>query len=86
VSGPIRAVDILEAWRDGMLEQGRPVPARRMSWATLSAKDRVLDQFIAKRLNEVVERGRLIRPERVNDAVQVLALGLELPDDWFVDE
>ena len=52
----ITAQDVHMAWRDGMLEQGRRVPARRQQWATLSAKDRVLDQKIAQRLNEIAER------------------------------
>jgi hypothetical protein len=51
----ITAQDVHMAWRDGMLEQGRRVPARRMEWRTLSAKDRVLDRKIAERLNDLAE-------------------------------
>ena len=38
------------AWRDAMLEQGRPVASERMRWTTLSNEDKMLDHNIAERL------------------------------------
>jgi hypothetical protein len=39
--------ELHRSWRDNMLQQGRVVSETRMSWGTLSAEDKQLDQNIA---------------------------------------
>jgi hypothetical protein len=63
----IRAEDVFFAWRDGMLEQDRRVPARRMSWATLSQQDRELDAKIARRMNEILAVSAGVSMPRAED-------------------
>jgi hypothetical protein len=44
------AQEVFEAWRDGMLRQGREVAPERMNWWTLSKQDQELDEYIGERL------------------------------------
>jgi hypothetical protein len=48
------AQEVHAAWRDGMLAQGREVASERMSWDTLSAEDRALDEHIAERIAKLI--------------------------------
>lgn len=44
------AQEVHAAWRDGMLNQNRPVAQERMTWDTLSEQDKELDKYIGQRL------------------------------------
>ena len=48
------AKEVHAAWRDGMLNQGRPVATDRMRWNTLHRLDHELDLYIAQRLEKFI--------------------------------
>lgn len=48
------AQEVFEAWRDGMLRQGREVPPERREWWTLDERDKELDRYIGERLAKLL--------------------------------